>query len=148
MNRARWEARASSDWMGVVILAVIFILKGASYLGDPIEVPSAERWMPLWFWAGLWLACGAVAVVAVIARRGGPAVAGLLTSVVFLWGLMYEYDFLRAMFTAGEVSRGWAPGSVYLGFAAILWWSFRRGEPVHADTVLEGLPEGEEARRG
>lgn len=130
MSWADWDRRASSDWMGLSIMAVMSVMKGASYIGNPdVELPSAERWMTLWGWATLWIAAGLISGVSVLLRRGGAAAAGMMTAALFLWGLMYEFDFALTVVRGEQISRGWSNGAVYLCFAAILAWSFRRGEP-------------------
>ena len=134
----------SSDWLGVFIVAAMCVLKGVSYLPPFVDVniASAERWAPVWWWAVVWAGSGALGLVAVMFRRGGPAVAGLLTAVIFLWGVMYEYDFIHSLTTGGAVSRGYANGGIYIGFAAILWWAFRRGEPAAPWMLRRGDPRG------
>lgn len=141
MRVAEWDRRMSSDWMGLSILAVMFVVKGVSYLGNPdVELPSAERWMTLWGWASIWIAAGVLAGASVLFRRGGAAAAGMATAVLFLWGLMYEFDFVLTVFRDDPISRGWSNGAIYLGFAAILAWSFRRGEPDEEEPALPIAP--------
>lgn len=135
--------------MGLSILSVMFIVKGISYLGNPdVELPSAERWMTLWGWAAIWMVCGAIAGASVIARRYAAAAAGLMTAVLFLWGIMYEFDFILSLLRGDAVSRGWSIGAVYLAFAAILAWAFRRGEPVDQDQALPIAPKTKRSTDG
>lgn len=143
-SRLRWARIITSDWIGVLAVSLMFIVKGMSYLPpfNTIEVPSAEHWAPAWAWATVWIVVGVVGVACTATRWGGPVIAGLLVSVLFLWGLMYEYDFVRTALSDAEASRGWANGAVYLAFALILWWSFRRGEPV-APWMIRGGDRGE-----
>ena len=140
----RWARICTSDWMGVIIVSVLFIVKGVSYLPPlkSVDVPSAEHWADAWVWATVWMTVGVIGVVCTAVRRGGPLIAGLLTAVLFLWGLMYEYDFVRTALSDAETSRGWANGAVYIAFAAVLWWAFRRGEPV-APWMIRGGDRGE-----
>lgn len=141
MTSEKWDRRVSSDSMGLAILSVMFIIKGISYLGNPdVELPSAERWMTLWGWAAIWMVCGAIAGASVISRRYGAAAAGIVTAVLFLWGIMYEIDFILSLIRGDAANRGWSIGAVYLTFAAILAWAFRRGEPQEPKPALPIAP--------
>ena len=125
MVMRRIKTAKSSDWVGLLIIALACLLKGVSYLPFAVNnepVPAVERWIPVGVTATVWIGVGALGLIAVWLRRGRPKMVGAGVSLHVLWGLLYVGAWL-----SGASARGYVTAILYFAFAAMVLWGYGRG---------------------
>lgn len=121
----RW---AATDACGLVILGVLAIVRGVSYvppLVDPSRPPTHYMEMLLSppAWAVVWITIGAGCLVAACWRPLQPLAVGVIVGIHAVWAA----SFIAATLL-GEQSRAWVSSLGYIATVALTLYAYRRGQ--------------------
>ena len=130
----RW---AATDACGLVILGVLAIVRGSSYippLVDPSRPPTHYMEMLLSppAWAIVWITIGVVCLVAAFWRPLQPLAVGAVVGLHSMWALSFIFATIL-----GDSTRGWVSSLGYIGIAAMTLYAYGRGQARQV-TITDG----------
>ena len=121
----RWVA---TDACGLVILGVLAIVRGSSYI-PPLVNPAREptHYMEMLLsppaWAVVWIGIGVGCLVAACWRPLQPLAVGVIVGIHAVWAA----SFIAATLL-GEQSRAWVSSLGYIATVALTLYAYRRGQ--------------------
>lgn len=135
-------SRFSLAWLrtisgGMWIIGVATLAKGVSYLPPLVNADRGaahflENLLRPTVWAWVWIAFGALALVAAHCHRLLPIALGGAVGLHVLWAL----SFIGGTVT-GDSPRGWVSAIGFVAIAALAVWGFSRADPEKSH-VLQG----------
>lgn len=108
----------------LLVLGVLALLRGVFYLPalTPSDrIPALEEYLPLPWWAGLWIAVGALTVASAVTRYRMSAAVGMQVGMALLWAVLYTVAWI-----AGYTPRGYVTQTTYGGLAWLILSYFAR----------------------
>ena len=129
--------RLKSDTTGMLILGLLTLARGVSYL-PPLKNQDAapshflEGLFPPMVWGVIWILVGAACLVAAFLPKAMPAVFGAGVGLHAAWA----FSFLGETF-AGDSSRGYVSSISYIGLALLAIWGMSRATTTKVELNLK-----------
>lgn len=123
----KWLKVFRDDGTGLAIIGVLSILRGISYTPVVVNVDRSpahalEALLPVTVWAWVWIAIGALCLVAIAWRRLSSPAVGLAVGIHTAWALSFIAAWLWE-----DSQRGWLSALGYIGVAFLFLWAISRG---------------------
>lgn len=126
MSRARDIAFRALCSPRVVLgfLGVLAVARGIFYLpafAPSDRIPALEEYLPLPWWAALWIIVGVVTLAAAVTRRGMAGAVGVQVGVSGMWAGLYLVAYL-----GGWSQRGYVTATTYLALSLLVMAYYAR----------------------
>lgn len=127
----RLRAIIMSDATLLAVIGIMGVVRGISYLDDPLFTHPAELWLSLHVWAIIWIISGTLCLVAAVFYRStfSAVMIGLLVGLYILWGCSFALQSLA------DGAALWASATHYWGIATVTTWAVWRGSRMQIREV-------------
>lgn len=136
-KKSRLLARLKSDMTGMIILGLLTLARGVSYL-PPLKNQNGtashflEGLFPPMVWGAIWILVGAACLVAAFLPRAMPAAFGAGVGLHAAWA----FSFLGETFV-GDSSRGYVSAISYIGLALLAIWGMSRATTTKVELTIK-----------
>lgn len=123
----RLRALLMGDATLLVVVGIMAIARGMSYIVDLPPMHFVELWIPADAWGIIWVIAGALALVGAAVYRStfAAVTVGLAVGLYVLWGCSF---FLQSLLWGPPL---WSSAITNWGIATITVWAVWRGSRMH-----------------
>jgi hypothetical protein len=122
-RKKHWIGTGGPWGTGLLIAGILSAVLGVGYLlSDASDQPAALRHMapPLVFWACMWIAAGAYAVLKALSPPQQHIDVWPVVGMSCLWSGKFAWFWIVGVFHGEPVDRSWAGAVIFAAFAGLI----------------------------